>query len=1027
MALPSSTEKFPTFRRFQRWLSKEDGLVSRHVGLSALAVAVILILAIVFLTLAIREHTTDDARSREYAVLRAATAAQDDFASVEVALRSYLLTGQPTAMQQFERRRTAFQARLGEIIPLIQDKQARRESVRSISGEFQRWLQDAAQPSILLRKQGQDGTGLMSRGLENPLFDGIRAKLSLFVRDSDGELQALNEAMRWRRLLQTCGFALLTALAVSFLVTSSWQNYRAFRRHLRKSEEAMAQNRAIIDTTLDGVITVNDRGLIQSLNPAAERMFVQNSKDVVGKDVSLLIPQRLFFHDLKNVGRGAIMAEGQRQGYYSFPIEVSLSAMEVAGRRQFVAIVRDAGERHKSEDTLRQISLGVSHTTGEEFLRQLLKQLSKALQNNYAFLVELSGKGAGQFSSLALAEKGNILRNGQCVLTNSAFADAIARGFRAHLGGARTMFPEDVLLQELEIESFIAAPLMDHEGQTVGLIGVLDRKQLGDLQGIDSTLQIFAARAAAEIERKRSEEALAAEKERLAVTMRSMADGFITIDNEGSVLMLNPVAESLTGWKQDEAIGKPLAMIFQLLNEHTRKRCTLALQRIVEVGVVEGLDGSTLLISRDGSERAVESNAAPIRDRFNGRLGVVVVFRDVTEKRRLEGERQKAEKLESLGVVAGGIAHDFNNLLTAMLGNISLALLQEPEAEVGERLGAAKRAIGRAQELAQQLLTFARGGAPVLQTASIEQLLRDTLSHTLHGSKAHCEFHFPDGLWPVDIDPGQISQVINNLAMNADQAMPSGGILRVQAENFELMSHSVGLGLDAGRWVKIAMQDQGIGIPEEYLKKVFDPYFTTKPKGSGLGLATAYSIIKNHAGMIAVDSKPGEGSTFTICLPASKHELSAKSAGPVPMAPIGNARVLVLDDEEAICMLVSCALEPLGYLVTETNDGTQAIEAYEKAMKAGQPYDLFISDLTIPGGMGGKDTIKRLVEIDPDIRAIVSSGYANDPIMSRHEDYGFSGMIAKPYEIDALGRKVAEVLAQPRRRVIFHQFDRKTA
>jgi signal transduction histidine kinase/ActR/RegA family two-component response regulator len=467
--------------------------------------------------------------------------------------------------------------------------------------------------------------------------------------------------------------------------------------------------------------------------------------------------------------------------------------------------------------------------------------------------------------------------------------------------------------------------------------------------------------------------------------------------------------------------------VFQIFNERNRKRYTLAIQRIVEAGIAEGVDGPALMISRDGSERLVESNASPIRDRSGGRVGAVVVFRDVTEKRRLDEERQKADKLESLGVVAGGIAHDFNNLLTAILGNISLALLCEPEPEVGERLGAAKRATNRAQELAQQLLTFAKGGAPVKQTASMAQLLRDTLSLSLHGSKAQCEFQVADDLWPVDIDPGQMSQVINNLAMNADQAMPAGGILHVQAENVDLVTHSVSLGLDAGRWVRISLQDQGIGIPEEYLKKIFDPYFTTKPKGSGLGLATAYSIVKNHHGIIAVDSKPGQGSTFTLCLPASEHELRVQDAGPVPMAPSGAARVLVLDDEEAICMLVTCALEELGYKVTESNDGTQAIAAYEKAMKDGLPYDLFISDLTIPGGMGGQETIKRLLEIDPDIRAIVSSGYANDPVMSRHEEYGFCGMIAKPYEIDALGRKVAEVLAQPHRRVIFHQFDRKTA
>jgi PAS domain S-box-containing protein len=1005
---------------------KEDGLASRHVGSSAIAVLVILVLAMAFLTLAIREHTADDARSTEYAILRSATAAENDFASLDNYLRDYLLTGQVTSLQQFERRRTAFQTHLVELLRLLQASPKRREQVRAISAEFQSWMHDSAYPLIALNKQGHDGALLIRRAPDRALYDPVRAELSAFVREANGELETLNDTTRWRRLLQTCGFALLSALTVSFLVTSSWQSYRAFRRHLRKAEEAMVQNRAIIDNTLDGVITVDERGLIQSINPAAERMFQQDAKHVIGENVSLLVPQRLFFHDMQNASRGAIMAVGQRQGYYSFPIEISLSAMEVTGRRQFVAVVRDVSERQKSEDTLRQISIGVSHTTGEEFLRSLLKQLSKALPNDYAFLVELSGKGPAQVSTLSLAQQGTILRTGTCELTRTAFAEAISKGFRALLGAARVRFPEDGLLQELAIETFIATPLIDHRGGTVGLIGVLDRKQLGDTHTIESTLQIFAARAAAEIERKRSEEDLAAEKERLQVTMRSMADGFITIDNSGSVLMLNPIAETLTGWTQDQAAGKPLATVFQIFSERNRKRCSHAVQRIVEAGVAEGLDGPALMISKDGAERLVESNAAPIRDRSNGRIGAVVVFRDVTEKRRLDEERQKADKLESLGVVAGGIAHDFNNLLTAILGNISLALLQGLEPEAGERLGAAKRATNRAQDLAQQLLTFARGGAPVKQTASISQLLRDTLSLCLHGSKAHTEFRVADDLWPVDIDPGQISQVINNVAVNADQAMPAGGILRVHAENFQLSADSVALGLRAGRWVKISIQDQGIGIPEEYLKKIFDPYFTTKPKGSGLGLATAYSIVKNHNGLIAVESKPGEGSTFTICLPASDHELKVQNAAPVPMAA-GSARVLVLDDEEAICMLVTCALEPLGYTVTETNDGTQAIAAYEKAMQEGKPYDLFISDLTIPGGMGGQETIKRLLQIDPDIRAIVSSGYANDPVMSRYEEYGFSGMIAKPYEIDALGRKVSEVLAQPRRRVIFHQFDRKTA
>ncbi len=1000
----------------------------RHIGTSILGVAVIFVFALIFLTLAIREHAADDARSSEYAILRTASAAENDLAALDTAHRSYLLTGQAAALQQFDRREHAFLLRLSEMMPALRDQPERRESLRQINTGFQRWVQESAKPEIATRKQSKD-PNIGSRGPDTSLYDPVKGKLTQFIRASNDKLEALNELTRWRRLLQTCGFATLSTLAISFLVLSSWRSYGIFRSHLQKAEAATAQHRAIIDNTLDAVVTVEERGLIQSLNPAAERMFQQKADDVLGQNISILIPQRLFFHDMKNVGRGAIMAVGQRQGYYPFPIEISLNSMVVAGRKQFVAIVRDVSERQRSEDTLRQISLGVSNSTGEEFLRSLLKQLSKALQNDFAFLVELNGSGADHFNTLTVAEQGNIVRHGQCDLSNTAFAEALTKGFRTHIGGVRWKFTEDKTLHDLAIESFIAAPLVDHKGRTIGVVGVLDRKPLGEIQIIESTLQIFAARAAAEIERKRSEEALSGEKERLAVTMRSIADGFITIDNSGSIQMINAVAERLTGWSQEEAIGRPLATIFQIISERTRKRCTHALQRIVEVGVIDAIEGGTLLIARDGTELLIESNAAPIRDSLNGRLGAVVVFRDVTEQHRLDEERQKADKLESLGVVAGGIAHDFNNLLTTILGNLSLVLLRPNiETEIGERLAAAKRATNRAQELALQLLTFAKGGTPVKQTVAIHQLLRDTLSLALHGSKASMQVQLPDDLWPVDIDPGQISQVLNNLAVNADQAMPAGGILRVMAENIDLATPSVSLGLRAGRWVKISIQDQGIGIPEEYVKKIFDPYFTTKPKGSGLGLATAYSIIKNHGGLIGVDSNPGEGSTFTICLPASENEIHAAANAPVPMAANGSARILVLDDEEAICMLVTCALEPLGYEVTETNDGTDALIAYEKAMKEGRPYDLVISDLTIPGGMGGQETIKRLHRLDPDVRAIVSSGYANDPVMSQHEEYGFCGMIAKPYEIDALGRKVAEVLAEPRRpRVIFHDFERKTA
>ena len=823
--------------------------------------------------------------------------------------------------------------------------------------------------------------------------------------------------------LQQGGFAPLGAAAAGLFIASIWTRCTALRRDLRKAEARQSQTQQIIATTPDGVVTFDGQGSILSLNPAAEKMFQQSEIAVVGQNVGVLIPQRLFLHDTAARSRGMLTVMGQRQGYYPFPIEISLNEMEVGGRKQYVAIIRDVSGRERSEETLKHIGFGVSSETGEEFLRSLVNQLSRTLPNDFAFLLEVSGSGEDEVKTLTVSRAGAIQSSAASDLAHTAFGEALAKGFRVYPSAVRTRFPEDMILQHHAAESFVGMPLVDHRGRPVGLIGVLDGKPLGDTQIIESTLQIFASRAAAEIERKRFEEELAAEKERLAITLRAIGEGFITIDNEGRVLILNPVAEQLTGWLQTEAHGRVLGDVFQLKSDRTHRRFTREISEIVEVGATEAFTAPVLLVSRENAERLVECSTSPIRDKSNRKVGTVIIFRDVTERQRASEEHQKAERLESLGVVAGGIAHDFNNLLTAILGNISLALLApEIATKTGERLSAAKTATNRAQELARQLLTFARGGAPIKQTASVAQLLRDTVSCTLHDSKAVCEYALADDLWAADIDPGQISQVIHSLTLNADQAMPAGGTVRVTGENVELYTDSLSLGLRAGRWVKLSIRDEGTGIAEQYLKKIFDPYFTTKPKGSGLGLATAYSIVKNHSGVIGVDSQPGAGSTFTLCLPASQNPLPSVSALP-SHASAGSARVLVLDDEEAICMIVNCALTDLGYAVTETSDGEAALAAYRTAMEAGEKFDLVISDLTIPGGMGGQETIRRLLELDPEVRAIVSSGYANDPVMSRYEDFGFSGMIAKPYELDALGRKVAEVLAAPKRpKVVYHDF-----
>ncbi len=716
----------------------------------------------------------------------------------------------------------------------------------------------------------------------------------------------------------------------------------------------------------------------------------------------------------------------------TLPLIVAIAFLLASNGCTFLAHRRRGAFKKASEALLRQIGRGVSGLSGDEFVKALALQLSTSFDYEFAFIVELTQPGAPatQLATLTLAERGALHSIGAFDIAQTACAEVRASGFRAILEGARERFPSDALLAGLAIESFIGLTLEDELGRLVGLIGVLGKARAGRTQLVESTLQHFATRAASEIERQHSEDELTTEKDRLTVTLRSIREGFITIDRAGRILLINEAAEQLTGRTQAEALGQPLTDIFHLVEPRTGRPGTAALERAIKAGTATELATPHLIIAADRTERLIEITAAPLGDAPHSRCGMVLVFRDITAREQAGEERRRADKLESLGTAAGGIAHDFNNLLTAILGNLSLALYSRGLDElVAERLRSAKAATLRAQDLAQQLLTFAKGGAPIKQLTSIAELVRETLGYSLEGTTVRADCTIPDALWLAEIDAGQICQVLTNLTVNAQQAMPAGGVLRIECANFLLPDDHARIGLSAGSYVKITLQDEGIGIPEEHIEKIFDPYFTTKPKGIGLGLATAYSIIKNHGGVIEVESRPGAGTTFQILLPASDAAPVAPHMSALDEPAHLPGRVLVLDDEAALCELVSCVLEPLGYEVIQTHDGTDAVAAYQRGIAEGHRFDLVISDLTIPGGMGGQEALRRLLEIDPSVKAIVCSGYALDPVMADFREYGFCGMLAKPYEIHALGRAVAEAIAGPLSgNVIAHDFQpRKTA
>jgi PAS domain S-box-containing protein len=403
----------------------------------------------------------------------------------------------------------------------------------------------------------------------------------------------------------------------------------------------------------------------------------------------------------------------------------------------------------------------------------------------------------------------------------------------------------------------IKTPVFDDDGHVIGTAGI--------------ARDITA--------RKQMEADLLAEKERLAITLRSIGDAVITTDRDGRIVLMNPIAEDLTSWNETDAVGRPLMEVFKIVDERTREPCENPVDKVIATGQTVALGNHILLIAKDGREFTIADSGAPIRDIQDDILGVVLVFRDTTERQRMEKELLKMEKLQSLGVLAGGIAHDFNNFLTGIIGNLSLAKLDvQPGHPVLRALGEMEKAALRAKDLTQQLLTFSKGGAPVKQIRRIDELVRESAQFALRGSNVRCEFAIDDDLRPADVDEGQIAQVVHNLVINADQAMPDGGTVTIRGTNVSLLPGNP-YALDPGDYVQLCIQDQGTGIKREHLKKVFDPYYTTKQKGSGLGLAVAYSIVARHDGQLTVDSTLGWGTTFTLA--AARFSSTAESRHPI--------------------------------------------------------------------------------------------------------------------------------------------------
>ncbi len=516
--------------------------------------------------------------------------------------------------------------------------------------------------------------------------------------------------------------------------------------------------------------------------------------------------------------------------------------------------------------------------------------------------------------------------------------------------------------------------------------------------------------------RKQAEEELRKEKEFTETALNSQQDTFFLFEpSTGKAIRWNRAFNDISGYN-DEEITEMAAPESYYSPEDIERAGTL-LERILETGA-----GSINLelICKDGRRVPTEYKVSVINDEEGKPKYLISIGRDVTErikaekqKKQLEVHLQQAQKIEAIGTLAGGIAHDFNNMLGVITGNISIALSNlNRDNKLYEVLIDIQESSQQAQSLTHQLLTFSKGGSPIKKISDLNSLLKKSAIFSTRGSITKCNFDLSDSLWPAEVDEGQINQVIGNLIINANQAMPNGGTITIRTENTEVDSDS-SLPLTAGKYIKTVVEDQGIGISKKHLSHIFDPYYTTKQKGSGLGLATTYSIIKKHGGHIAVYSEVEQGSVFNIYLPASIEDVFLVEEKQAAIHT-GQGKIIIMDDQEVILTMAVRMLESMGYETTFATDGSQAIEIYRKAYLEKQPFDLVILDLTVPGGMGGLKTIIELLKIDSNVKAVVSSGYSNDPIMANYEDYGFCGVVPKPYTLSQLSEALNQIFGEKR-------------